>query len=373
VRFGAVIATLVQVDGPTQITTRVPSGALTGKISVTTPTGTTTSTTDFVVIRPPTLSSFTPAVGPEGTLVTLFGANLAAVNQVAFGAANATAITVLSASSIRVVVPSGATTSKIAVSDEAGNAQSAATFAVAPRILTIPAADLPGASVTITGTSLTNASVVRFGGIAATTFDVDGPTQITATVPSNGVSGKITVTTPGGTATSPTDFTVIRLPTVTSFTPASGQVGTLVTLNGTNLGTVTAVTFGNVSVTAPITVLSATSIRVTVPAGALTGRISVTNPANSGQSAANFTLVPRITGFSLPSGSDDTVISILGTSFTGVTAVKFGTVNATFTFVSDSEISVLVPAAAVTGRVSVTTPGGTATSPSDFVVTAAIF
>ena len=228
--------------------------------------------------------------------------------------------------------------------------------------------------MTITGTSLTSASAVRFGGgIAATSFNVDGPTQITATVPSNGVTGKITVTTPDGTATSGTDFTVIRPPTVTSFTPASGQVGTLVTLNGTSLGTVTAVTFGNVSVTAPITVLSATSIRVTVPAGALTGRISVTNPAASAQSATNFTLVPRITGFSLPSGSDDTVISILGTSFTGVTAVKFGTVSAAFTFVSDSEISVLVPAAAVTGRVSVTTAGGTATSPSDFVVTAAIF
>ena len=290
VRFGAVVASFVQVDGGTQITTQVPAGALTGKISVTTPTGTTTSTTNFVVIRPPTLSSFTPAAGAEGTLVTLSGANLAGVNQVAFGSANATSITVLSASSIRVVVPTGATTSKIAVSDEAGNAQSAATFTVTPRILTIPAAVLPGAGVTITGTSLTSASAVRFGGVAATTFTVDGSTQITATVPTAAVSGKITVTTPGGTATSPTDFTVIRPPTVTSFSPASGQVGTLVTLNGTNLGTATAVTFGNVSVTAPITVVSPTSIKVTVPAGALTGRIAVTNPAAGAQSATNFTL-----------------------------------------------------------------------------------
>jgi len=49
--------------------------------------------------------------------------------------------------------------------------------------------------------------------------------------------------------------------------------------------------------------------------------------------------------------------------------VKFGTVSATFTFVSDGEISARVPAA-VTGRVSVTTPGGVATSATDFVVTA---
>jgi len=231
----------------------------------------------------------------------------------------------------------------------------------------------PGAGVTITGTSLTNASVVQFGGVAAASLNVDGPTQITATVPTAAITGKITVTTPGGTATSPTDFTVIRPPTVTSFTPASGQVGTLVTLNGTNLGTATAVTFGNVNVTAPLTVVSPTSIKVTVPAGALTGRIAVTNPAAGAQSATNFTLLPRITGFGAASGSDDTVVTILGTSFTGVTAVKFGTVSATFTFVSDGEITALVPAAAITGRVSVTTPGGTATSPADFVITAAVF
>ncbi len=316
VRFGTVVATFVQVVSDTQIITHVPTNALTAKISVTTPTGTTTATTNFVVIRPPTLTSFTPASGPEGTLVTLSGVNIAGVNQVAFGAANATSITVLSVTMVRVVVPPGATTAKIAIADEVGSGQSVATFTVTPRILTIPAAALPGASVTIAGTSLTSASAVRFGGIIATTFNVDGPTQITATVPSNAVSGKITVTTPGGTATSPTDFTVVRPPTVTSFTPASGQVGALVTLNGANLGTVTAVTFGNVSVTAPITVLSATSIRVTVPASALTGRISVTNPAATAQSATNFTLVPRITGFSVPSGSDDTVISILGSSFT---------------------------------------------------------
>jgi hypothetical protein len=372
VRFGSVAATLVQVDSDTQITTQVPLTAVTGKISVTTLTGTTTATTDFVVVRAPTLTSFSPASGPEGTLVTLSGANLAGVSQVSFGGANVTAISIVSATSVRVVVPPGATSGKIIVADEVDTAQSAASFTVTPRILTIPAAAQPGAGVTIAGTSFTGASAVRFGGLAAT-FTVDGPTQITAMVPTAAVSAKITVTTPGGTATSPTDFTVVRLPMVTSFSPASGQVGTLVTLNGTNLGTVTAVTFGDVSVTAPITVLSASSIQVTVPAGALIGRIAVTNPAGSAQSATNFTLAPRITGFDALSGSDDTVVTILGTSFTGVTAVKFGTVSAVFTFVSDGEISALVPAGAVTGLVSVTTPGGTATSPADFVITAGVF
>jgi len=296
---------------------------------------------------------------------------MAGVDQVTFGNVSATSIPVLSASAIRVVVPSGAATGKIAVAaDQVGNAQSVANFLVTPRIVTIPAAALPGAGVTITGTSLGTAAAVRFGGVPALAFNVDGPTQITATVPDGALSGKVTVTTSTGTATSATNLTVIRRPTVTSFTPAAGPVGTLVTLTGANLETVTAVSFGNVSATAPITVLSATVIQVAVPAGAVTGRIVVTNPADSAPSSTNFTLVPHITGFSAPSGTDDTVVSILGTSFTGATAVKFGTVSANFTVLSDSEIRATVPAAAATGRVSVTTPGGIAVSPTDFVVSA---
>jgi hypothetical protein len=60
----------------------------------------------------------------------------------------------------------------------------------------------------ITGTSLQQASAVKFGGKAATAFTVNSDTQVTATVPSGAVTGKIAITTPGGTATSSTSFTV---------------------------------------------------------------------------------------------------------------------------------------------------------------------
>ena len=63
-----------------------------------------------------------------------------------------------------------------------------------------------GDVVIITGTNFTGATAVKFGDTDALSFTVDSDTQITAVVRS-GTSGKITVTTAGGTATSADDFT----------------------------------------------------------------------------------------------------------------------------------------------------------------------
>ena len=77
-------------------------------------------------------------------------------------------------------------------------------------------------------TNLTSATAVKFGGAAASSFTVDSSTGITAIVGA-GASGTVTVTTPGGTA-SLSGF-IYSVPTVTSFTPASGPVGTTVTIS----------------------------------------------------------------------------------------------------------------------------------------------
>jgi hypothetical protein len=63
--------------------------------------------------------------------------------------------------------------------------------------------------VIITGASLAQTRKVIFGGVQATAFSVDSDSQVTATVPSGAVTGKIVIATPGGTATSPSNFTVL--------------------------------------------------------------------------------------------------------------------------------------------------------------------
>jgi hypothetical protein len=63
--------------------------------------------------------------------------------------------------------------------------------------------------VVITGSKFTGATAVTFNGTPVTSFTVDSPTQITAVVPAGATSGPISVTTPLGSATSATSFTVL--------------------------------------------------------------------------------------------------------------------------------------------------------------------
>jgi hypothetical protein len=120
---------------------------------------------------------------------------------------------------------------------------------------------------------------------------VNTDTQITVTVPVGATTGKISVTNPTATGTSATDFTVIVTPSITSFTPSNGAIGSTVTLTGLHLTGATAVTFNGTAATT-FTVNTDTQITVTVPAGATTGKIAVTNPAGTGTSATDYTVNP---------------------------------------------------------------------------------
>src|SRR5437899_11758043 len=94
-------------------------------------------------------------------------------------------------------------------------------------------------------------------------------------------------------------------------------------VNGTNLASATAVRFNGVAVDRRV-VLSNTALRVTVPLGATTGRVSVTNAAASANSSAIFKVLPAISDVSPSSGFVGSTVTITGTTFTGLVSVSFG-------------------------------------------------
>jgi len=82
----------------------------------------------------------------------------------------------------------------------------------------------------------------------------------------------------------------------------------------------------------------------------------------------NTTAPPTVTSFTPTSGPVSTSVAISGANFAGATAVLFNGTSASFTVGSATTITATVPAGATSGPISVTTPGGTASSASSFTV-----
>ena len=146
-----------------------------------------------------------------------------------------------------------------------------------------------GTAITITGTGFVAGATVTLGGAPAATVVVASATTITAATGARAAGVvDVVVTNPGAqTATLARAFTYVApAPTLTAMAPASGPIGAAVTLTGTDFAGATAVTFH--SVVAAYTVVSATQITTTVPAGTITGQVRVTTPGGTATSAAAF-------------------------------------------------------------------------------------
>jgi uncharacterized repeat protein (TIGR03803 family) len=149
--------------------------------------------------------------------------------------------------------------------------------------------------------------------------------------------------------------------------PTSGKVGSSVGVFGQGFTGTKAVSFNGVNAT-PLSVTD-TYLTVTVPSGAKTGTVTVVRPSGNLNSLQQFKVTPTISSFSPSSGKVGTIVTINGTGLTQTTKVTFGVKAATFTVISDSKVTATVPSGAKTGKITVTTAGGSATSSGTFTVT----
>ncbi len=173
----------------------------------------------------------------------------------------------------------------------------------------------------------------------------------------------------------------LPMPTIGGISPASGPTagGTQVTISGANFTGAIVVYFGGTAATS-FKVNTDGSITAVSPAGTGTVDVKVVTPsgANATTAADQFTYIPAptVTGVSPSTGpaAGGTTVNIIGTNFTGATAVDFENVAATNVVVNnDKSITAVSPAGTGSVDVRVSTASGTsAISSSDqFIYTAA--
>jgi kumamolisin len=474
VTFNGTSATFTN-NSSTQISATVPAGATTGTISVVTSAGTATSSSNFTVTSAaPSNDNFASAQtisGPSGTasgnnsgataesgeplhagsiartsvwyawtpatsgtytfdtfgstfdtLLAIYrGNSVSGLTQTASNDDYATGVT----SSVSFTATAG-TSYHIAVDGFSGATGSItlhwALNTAAPAINNfVPDTGTAGTPVTINGANFTGATAVAFNGISAS-FSVVSSTQIDTTVPTAATTGVVTVTTPGGTATSAGVFVVNTIPANDNFANATVLSGASGTSSGLNAnatkeagepnhagnpgghsvwyswtapasGPCNFNTFGS-SFDTELAIYTGTAVNnLTLIAanedsgsvntssvsfdaiGGTTYRIAVDGytgaTGNVALAWSSDLLTPQVSGFSPTSGAAGTVVTITGLNLTGATSVDFHGTEAGFTVNSDTQITATVPTGATTGPISITNLVGTGASSADFTISSA--
>jgi hypothetical protein len=340
----------------------------------------------------PTITSISGTSGKNGQAIDIVGTNLgdalggsvslytAAVmkGSVVTTPAVTTAVSVIavSADGTRMTVRSPNKTQKgnFKVTTSGGTATAASVFSAGTATTSKPAITFAasltkeiGSTLTLSGTNLGSATAVKIGTVSAS-FTVVNANSITVTIPEGAVSGSaISATNAGGTVT--TTKLVFQAPVITTAT-ARGIVGSTVTVTGMNLKA-TAISFGG-NKTAKAVLNTGSSLTFLVPAGALTGAIKITT--GGGVVYTNsFTVLPfapTVASFTPATGKKGVaIVTVKGKYLTGAT-VTVGSVSVTLSAgASDTSFKFVIPAGASTGKINVTTAGGTVSSATNLTIT----
>ncbi|HEX6893209.1 MAG TPA: IPT/TIG domain-containing protein, partial [Chryseolinea sp.] len=161
-----------------------------------------------------------------------------------------------------------------------------------------------------------------------------------------------------------------QVPSISSFSPAVGLPGTVVTISGKNFdATASNNTVKFSSIAATVSEATTTSLKVTVPVEAVTGKIEVITNDMSAISASDFVVPPVITDFTPKSGVAGSNVTITGKGFSSTAAnniVAFNGVTATVSAASATSLTVQVPTAGYSGTISVKIGSASVTTTETF-------
>ena len=345
---------------------------------------------NIVVTQPagaPTITSVSATSGKKGQAIDIVGTNLSdalGTSVVLYTAATSkaaaisTPVTVLSvnADGTRMTIASPAVSQKgsLKITTGGGTASATALFSSSTTNTSKPTITLTaslvkevGSTFTLNGTNIASATSIKIGLVSAP-FSILTANSVLVTVPAGAVSGStISATNLGGTVTS-TKF-VYQAAVVASRT-AAARVGQTVTITGSNLKA-TSVIFGGNKSAKPV-INNGGTLTVVVPTGALTGAIKITTGAGVVYTDS-FTVTPpapTVTSFTPSTGKKGVaIVTVKGTNLTGAT-VTVGTTTVTLSAGANStSFKFVIPAGASTGKINVTTAGGTVSSSTNLTVT----
>ncbi|MFD6053647.1 IPT/TIG domain-containing protein [Agromyces sp. NPDC060279] len=379
-------ATEVSVDGAslaftqlsgTQVTFTTAAHAA-GPVDVTVTTaGGESAPMTFTFVPAPAITSLAPDEGPTagGTLVTITGTDLAGASEVSVDGTSVDFTQVSGTEVTFTTEPHAAGTVDVTITTAGGESDGMPfTFVPAPAITSLAPDHGPttgGTPVTITGTDLAGATEVAVDGASLPFTQVSG-TEVTFTTAAHAAGpADVTITTAGGESEAMT-FTFVPPLGLAALSPDHGPEtgGTTVTISGAGLDSTTGVTVDGESV--PFTIEDDGTVTfVTPPHAPGLVEVVVTNPLGSESLPFTYNPVTTVDEVDPPTGPEagGTEVTITGSCFTGATDVRFGGTSATsFTVVSDTEITAVVPAG--TGVVDVSVVGvgdcGTGTLPDGY-------
>ncbi|WP_200984479.1 IPT/TIG domain-containing protein [Paenibacillus sp. Soil787] len=287
----------------------VPAGDAPGKVDVKV-----TNVTNEVVltqgyeytlpaIKPVTVTTVSPNQGKVmgGDIVYIYGTNFMSGATVTFGS-NIASSTYVNATTIKATVPAGTVVGKVDVTvtnPDGGTGtlpQGYLYTVVTPTITSLSpnhGNKAGGDVIYVNGTNFESGANVTINGVNASVTFMNS-TSLKVTVPSSPTIGDVplVVTLSNGQSASAT-FTydngpVLPAPKITSMSPTTSPVGSLVYVNGLNFASTSKVYFGGVQATAVY--MNSKSLKVTVPSGSGVVNVTVVNADGQTSNALTFTI-----------------------------------------------------------------------------------
>lgn len=371
---------VIQDSTAERVTVVVPDNAPRGPLRLVIETKGGQVAQDFIVAGTPTITSITPKAAKPGSELVIQGTHLSDGVVRINGLSTDRNQTVVKDTEIRTVIPENAQSGLVTVTVfERLVATSADTLKIVqrPAITSLGALyGAAGAKLILNGLNLRDVQTVQFGTTAAS-FRVLSDTQLETTVPALLNSGpvEISVSSAGGTGSASQSFLFILPPSNLTFSPARQAPGGLLTITGQNLYRVTEVRIGG-QVLPIADRQEGVEVVVRVTTDAVSGPVTVTNPAGSATTTRSLTVVQRpvVTAFVPPRAQPGGRVTLRGdfllnaqVYFAGSsTAAADGGTNA------ENERAVVVPANAQTGAVRVVNLAGESYTAVPFLVVRAV-